>query len=457
MDVENKSRVNAEQFKHFYNTEYIEKSSYPVLVKKTIYTIVTLVLVFLIWSILTTINEVAVSYGEVAPLEDAHIIQHVQGGTIRKIYVKNGDEVERGQPLIKLDPDAMQSELQKAQSKELSLLVNAARLRAFIQKKPETAVDWESIVTQHPYNSSENNLLIQKTIKEDSDLLKQQNQERQNQSTIFHEKLQQKQAELKQFVDSKSEVEKKLVLFQKEEAMYRSVVDKGYVSKRDYLEAQRKTIETTSQLKQVIAKIDSAKSAILEAQEELTKLDAVLNKASLEKLNEINAELLIVRHTIQLIVDQKKKLLIRAPITGIVKGLEASIGSVISPAASVMEIIPTRGTMIVQCKISTKDIGHIKIGDPVQVKVLAYDFSRYGVVPGKVMEISASTFTTEKGLPYYKGKISLEKNYIGDNPKHNRLIPGMTVEANIIIGKRSVFSFLLRPITRGLQTAFREP
>ena len=403
------------------------------------------------------INEVAVSFGEVSPLDEVHIIQHVQGGTIEKIYVKNGEEVQEGQPLIKLDPDAVHAELQKAQSGELTLLLNAARLRAFIEKKPEASIDWQGIIKKHPYNLPENEQVIEKSIKEDMNLLRQQNAERQNQYVIYKEKITQKEAELKQFSDSKIEMEKKLVLYQKEEDMYKAVVDKGYVSKRDYLEAQRKTIETTSQLKQIYARIDAGKSAIQEAQEELSKLDAVFNKQSLEKLDEIDTQLLSARHSIQRLADQQQKLLVRATVTGIVKGLDASAGSVIAPGGNILEIVPTRGKMIVECKISTKDVGHIKLGDRAEVKVLAYEFTRYGMVYGKVMEVSASTFTTDKGLPYYKGKVSLEKNYVGKDPKANILIPGMTVQVDIITGKKSVLSYLIKPITRGLQTSFREP
>ncbi len=457
MDNENKSLQNAEQFKHISNAEYIEKGGYTLLVRKTISFILLMISVFIIWSILATVNEVAVSFGEVAPLEEVHVIQHVQGGTIEKVYVKNGDEVQQGQSLVKLDPDTVNSELQKAQSRELTLLLNSTRLRAFLEKKPEESIDWQAAIKNHAYNLPLNSTMIQKSIKEDVSLLRQQNDERKNQYVIFKEKIAQKRAELKQFTDSKFELEKKLVLYQKEEDMYKSVVEKGYVSKKDYLEAQRKTIETNSQLKQVIAKIESSKSEIQEAEKQLTNLDSVFNKQTLEKLDEIDSELLTVRHTIQNYADLNKKLIIRAPVTGIVKGLTASAGSVISPAQSVLEIVPTRGEMIVQCKISTKDIGHVKLGDPAQVKVMAYEFTRYGMVNGKVIEISASTFTTDKGLPYYLAKVSLEKNYVGNDPKMNLLKPGMTTQVDIITGKKSVMTYLLKPITRGLKESFREP
>lgn len=456
MNTENTPK-RPEQFQDIANAEYIEKSGYTLLVRKTITYILFMIVVFMIWSLFATINEVAVSYGEVASTEDVHLIQHVQGGTIAKVFVKNGEEVQAGQPLLKLDPDVIYQELKKAQSRELTLLINAARLRGFIENKNESTVDWKKVVENHPYNLEGGASMIDKAIKEDQNLLKQQNVERQNQYAMSQQKIAQKESDLKQYTDTKTELEKKLVLYQKEEEMYRSVVDKGYVSKRDYIEIQAKVVETQTQLKQVTAKIVSSGSEIQEAKDELKKFDAIFNKQSLEKLDEINSELLTIQHTIKNFSDQRDKLIIKATTTGLVKGLAVTAGSVVAPGAQILEIVPTRSQMIITCKVSTKDVGHVKVGDPAEIKVMAYEFTRYGITTGKVIEISASTFETEKGLPYYKAKVSLDKNYIGNNPQSNRLIPGMTVEVDIITGKRSVMSYLLKPITRGLKTSFREP
>lgn len=444
---------NAEQLKGVSYSAYIEKAGYTLLVRRTIYFVACFVALFLIWASLTTIKEVAISYGEVMPLEDVHVIQHLQGGIIKKIFVKNGDEVKKGQALIKLDPEALRAELQKAQSQEISLRLNAARLHAFINKIPLKLVDWNEILKNHPYNVLENKSQISQSIKEDENLLRQQNEERASQLAIYKEKIKQKVTEIKKYQRSKLEVQKRLALHQKEEQMFRSVVDKGYVSKRDYLAAQRKTIEATAQLHDINSRIDSATS---ELQEALKKLKTVFVKKASEELNAIDSEFLTVRHTIQRLSELNKRLLITAPIAGIIKGLTVSPGSVLSPAQGVLDIIPTKGKMIIHCRISTKDIGHVKVGDQTHIKVMAYEFTRYGSVPGHVAEISASTFTNEKGLPYYKAKVSLDKNYVGDNPKRNRLKPGMTVQVDIITGTKTVIAYLIKPITRGLKTAFRE-
>lgn len=447
---------DAQQYKDIAHSAYIEKGGYTLLVHKSIYFIVGMIAFILIWAALTKVSEVAVSYGEIMPLKDVHVVQHLQGGTVQKVFVKNGQEVKQGEILIKLDPDVVRAELDKALSQEISLMLNAVRLEAFVDKKSADSVEWEKIIKNHPYNIPENTMQIRKSINEDRNLLRQENQERNNRYNIYNEKITQKKAELKEYEDTKLEIEKRLKLHQREEEMFRSVVGKGYVSKRDYLAAQRKTIEAISQLKQVDAKMKAARSALNEAQQELTSLDTSYNKKALEELNTIDAELLTVRHTIQRLTQLNRRLVIAAPISGIVKGLTVSPGSVISPAQGVLDIVPTHGDMIVNARISTKDIGHVKVGDPAHVKVVAYEFTRYGYISGDVIEISASTFSTEKGLPYYRAKVLLDKNYVGENEGYNKLKPGMTVQVDIITGRKSVLAYLMKPITRGVKTAFRE-
>ena len=189
-------------------------------------------------------------------------------------------------------------------------------------------------------------------------------------------------------------------------------------------------------------------------------MDSALNKAALQEVNQINTQLLETQHIIERLTEANSRLTMTAPIAGIVKGLTALPGTVLPPGAGVMEIVPTQGDMQVECRVSPHDVGHVSVGDPADVKIASYEFARYGSVKGKVIEISASTFIAKdkegQGQPFYKAKVSLSQNYVGHNPKLNQLKPGMTVQVDIITGKKSVMSYLLKPITRALDTAFRE-
>lgn len=447
---------NSKQLEQISDASLIEEGGYSHLVHRSILFIAAMLTVFLLWSIFTRVDEVAVSFGEIQPLTDVQTIQHVQGGTVAAVYVKNGDEVTAGTPLLKLNPEQVRAELLKVQSKEVALLLDAERLHAFLNKTPINEINWRKAIKSTNYDIEENQKNVDGLIRENINLLMQQNKERQSQYTIFAEKVDQKEAQLHQYSDSKADLDRKLVLHRQEEEMYNNLVGKGYASKLDFNVSQRKTIEAIAQLKQTEAKIDQSKSELDESKSELKKLDSTFDKKALEDLNDMNEQLLDVHHTIQRLTDLSEHLVIKAPITGIVKGLSVLPSGVVTAGENIMDIVPSRGDMIVNCKISTRDIGYVHLGDPAQIKVAAYEFTRYGTVSGKVFEISADTFATQDGLPYYKGKVSLSKNYVGDNPKFNQLKPGMTVEVDIMTGKKSVISYLLKPITRGLSSALRE-
>ncbi|OGT34407.1 MAG: hypothetical protein A3C44_05570 [Gammaproteobacteria bacterium RIFCSPHIGHO2_02_FULL_39_13] len=447
---------DSEQLKEISIAHLIEEGGHSQLVKRSIYFICGMLFLFVLWGTFTKVDEVAVSFGEVQPVKEIQSIQHLEGGIVAAVYVKNGDEVHAGDPLLKLNPEQIAAELKKAQGKEIALQLDLTRLHAFIDSTPVGLVQWRSAVANSPYNTPDNHEKVEAMIREDIDLLNKQNQERDGQRAIYVEKIQQKKSHLKQYTDSKTELEKKYALNKQEEDMHASLVDEGYVSRRDYIESQRRTIQSVSEIKETEAKLDQAKSELLEAETELQKLDSTLNKEALKETNQLEGQLLEISYTVQRLSALSQRLIISAPENGIVKGLVAQPGSVIAPGDVILDIVPTQGEMVIQCKISTQDIGHVKIGDPAKVKVNAYEFTRYGIVHGKVTEISASTFLTKENLPFYKAKVAIEKTYVGSDSKKNQLKPGMTVQVDIITGKKSVIAYLINPITRGLENAFRE-
>ena len=453
---EEHQQSNREQLKQISLASLLEEGGYARLFKRSLYFIAAILFALLLWASLTKVDEVAISYGDIQPVREVQPIQHLEGGIISAVYVKNGDEVRAGDKLVKFDPEQVNAELQKAQGREIKLILDITRLNAFISETPLHSVSWRDAVAKATFNTPEHHDKTEQLLRESLNLLIKQNQDRDNERAIYVEKIRQKSAQLQQFSDSAKELEKKLALDKQEESMYGSLVEEGYVSRKEYLGAQRNTIEAIAIIKQTDAKVKEAASELQESQTELEKLNTGLNKEALKELNQLNGQLLEVHYSIKRLSALSKRLVVTAPESGIVKGLTITPGGVIAPGDSILEIVPTQGEMLVQSKISTHDIGHIRVGDHAKIKVMAYEFTRYGTVNGKVTEISASTFFSKDELPYYKAKISIEKNYVGENPNHNQLKPGMTVEVDIITGKKTIISYLLTPITRGLKDAFRE-
>ncbi len=160
--------------------------------------------------------------------------------------------------------------------------------------------------------------------------------------------------------------------------------------------------------------------------------------------------------TIYRLQGRVKRLEIQAPVTGLVKGIKVNtIGGVVKPGEALMEILPVEKHLVVEARISPQDIGHVSVGQPVKVKVSAYDFGRFGAVDGTLKFITASTFSYENGEKFYRCRVELAQNFVGDDPAR-KILPGMTVQAGIITGEKTILQYLLKPIQRALSGGLSE-
>ena len=174
-------------------------------------------------------------------------------------------------------------------------------------------------------------------------------------------------------------------------------------------------------------------------------------------LAQVNEELVQIREVIKRQEEKIEKTSIRAPSSGFVHRLKAhSIGEVIAPGTTILEVVPQDHDMLAEIEISSRDIGHVKLGQPVKLKFTTYDFSRYGGIEGTLKEISATTYLSPAGNPYYKGIVLFTKSFVGSNPQTNPILPGMTVQAEIRTGDKTITEYLLKPIFASAKQALRE-
>lgn len=208
------------------------------------------------------------------------------------------------------------------------------------------------------------------------------------------------------------------------------------------LERARKTAEELFQMQQELkVKGVSSKVHFLEA-----------NRA----YNTATSELDQQKQVVASLEERVRRLVVTAPVTGLVKGIKINtIGAVVKPGEPLMEIVPTSRTLVVEARISPSDIGNVAVGQRVKVKVSSYDYGRYGVVNGALEFITATTFTDEKGEKYYRGRVILDSDHVGTHTEM-KILPGMTVQAGIITGRKSVMEYLLKPVQRALKDAFSE-
>ena len=449
---------NYQQLRQISTATLLEESTHLKLMMKAIIAVVTLVAALLIWTTLVKVEETALTFGEIVPVGKIQTVQYLDGGIVSRVLVDNGQHIKKGQLLVKMVDDTVVSELEQLRSREIALTLDSQRWRAYLNKSPADVVEWSNAVINSKYNTVKNHQEIAKRLRDEQSHLSSQYKEHKDQQSILKSTILQREEQL---VESRQQLivwQKNIELLDKEFQMYEKLRKDNLVAHKDYLVVLRELNKAQGEEVRLKSQIKQFKEAIIEAQNKLHELDSSSRQNALKELGTVNDTLLEVHHKIEELEGNLARSEIVAPSDGTIKGLQVFAGNVVQPGAVLLQVVPYAQKFFVETQIDPKDIGHIKVGDTVKVKVLTYDFARYGSINGKLTEISASTFSTKDGKPYYKGTVSLDKQYIskGRSHDHNLLKAGMTVEADIVTGEKTILQYLLKPIHQSTSTAFRE-
>lgn len=444
------------QLKNISTASLLEESPQLPLIFWGVFVTAVIILALILWASFATIQEVATSYGEIIPIGHVQKVQHLEGGIVKSVLVSNGEEVRKGQLIIQMDETASKAELAEARSREIALILDKERLQAYIERQPANLVKWSQAVIQSKYNIVGRYDEINRLLQKEKALLDSQNEKRKNRREALEAQLEQKKTELKKYQHQLKVWARHLSLLTEEFEMYRKLRAENYVSHRDYLNILRDLNNAKGEQSRLITEISKLKEVIVEYHHKLKELDATFDAEALKELGIVDNKLLEERHEIERLENSLKHSDVYSPVTGIVKGLQVFASNVVKPGGLLVEIVPLNQEMVAETRIQPRDIGHIKIGDPVIVKALTYDYARYGSIKGKLIEISATTFLDENNKPYYKAVTKLNQQYLVHNNEKKYIKPGMTVTADIITGKKTLMQYLLKPIQTSTATAFRE-
>lgn len=420
----------------------LEESVNPVIIRLTMVTISIAILVFLGWAGLTNINEVARTPGEIVPQGHSQVVQHLEGGIVNEIFVHEGQTVRKGDALIALQESGIENDLARARSKQVSLEMQEERLRAFVENRKPDFAKYEA---DYPDQ-------VRDQIKFFDSMTKARTEEQK----IIAEQITQKQRMIATLRSDLSATRSNYGIADDMYQRRKSLNSKGYASDMQLLETQQRVNSMRGEVAQLENRIAGAQAEIREFENRLLSLNAGQRDEANERLNSVIADAAQNAELIDKLQSRVKRLVINAPVNGLVKGLAVNtVGAVVKPGETLMEVVPMDEILVVQVKIPPQHIGHIKPGQEVQVKFSSFDFSRYGFVKGKLQRISATTFNGENGERYYQGEVVLEQNYVGHNPD-NRIVPGMTVMAEVVTGEKTILDYLLKPIHVAMKTSFTE-
>jgi len=438
-----KNRDKTEQLRILSQSVMLEEARTPYLIRTTMLIICLAFIIFVTWAALTKIKEMARTSGEITPSSYVQSIQHLEGGIIDKILVRDDDTVKKGQVLLELRGESVHSDFERVATKLRLLDLRAARLRAFISGDQDMFNRLNKGQTED--NSPEKEILASMldSLQREEKILNQQLLQKKEQEKLLKREL----------TTAHRILEIAKTAFATQDKLYKERL----VAETTYLAVVRDMNEQQGKVDSLEIKIIQAGVAISEYEWRLQSIVTRARDKALQQLGSLESERVDTIEIKEKLQQQIKRLAIRSPVDGVVKGLEVhTVGGVIAPGRQLMEIVPTDSELFAEVKISPNDIGHIKTGFPVIIKITSFDFSRYGSINGTVTGLSATTFANEHGQTFYKGVVTLEKNYVGNDPTHNQILPGMIVNADIITGEKSLLSYFLKPIHKALNSAFSE-
>ncbi|MEJ2310348.1 MAG: HlyD family type I secretion periplasmic adaptor subunit [Gammaproteobacteria bacterium] len=405
--------------------------------------IALLVIAFLAWSFIAKVEELAKARGEIKPVARVQQLQTQEGGILAELMVERDDFVEEGQVIARfistnLDKDKAQAEIRRA-----ALQISLERWGAVAEF---TEPDFSAWRESYPVLVAEANALYQ-------------NQLMLNQARVDvrKEKLDQLKAQLEG-------LERELPSAEQEVASLREILERdsqaaetGLVSAIQVAEAKSRVASAEKELKAIESRIAETNNGIDGALSEIEQVtDEIIQEARtersklIEQVDELTAEL-------DALNTRQGRREIVATVDGYIQNVpETKAGAVLQPGGIVAEIVPSEGGVIMEAMVTPRDIGFLRQGQKAIVKIDAFDFSRFGSVSGKVLRISPTAFKNERdGSSFYKVDIELEKQHMGSD-EGRRLMPGMTAEADIVTGEKTVFQYIAKPVFIGLDTAFSE-
>jgi len=409
-----------------------------------LWVVVALLVLFMVWAYYSEIEQVTRGDGKVVPSTQIQVVQNLEGGILSEIMIDVGQLVKKDQLLLRIDETRFSSSFKQNRVKYLASKSKAARLEAesngsnfevpqeVINEKPEIGV-------------------------REKELFESRRREFNSSMQRIREQISQRKHEYGELTSKLEELTRTFALLNKELELTRPLVAQGAVSEVEVLHLERQASMMQGEIATIKQSIPKSDSKLQEAQLELRENQlAFFNKAKSE-LNDVLAELEDVSASAIAIEDRLRRTNVQSPVTGTINRLLVNtVGGVIQPGMDLVEIVPLEDTLVIETNIKPADIAFLRPDQDAKVKFTAYDFTIYGGLEAKLEHISADSITDDKGNSFYLVRLRTSKNYLGPETNPLPIIPGMVASVDILTGKKTILSYLLKPVLRAKYMALRE-
>ncbi len=411
--------------------------------QQLLWAIAAFFLVMLVWAALAEVDEFTRGEGKVIPSSNVQVVQNLEGGILAELYVREGELVKPGQPLLRIDDTRFSSSMREADVTLMQLKAKVARLNAEAEGRLFDVTDYPD--------------LDGAVLSEEWKVHQARRRELDSGNQLLMAQARQKQQELSELRAKRDQIARSLELLQSELSMTRPLAEEGAISQVELLRLERQVNDLGGELEAAELAIPRVQASLEEAQEKLNNVELTFQKDAYQEKREAMAELARLSETSDALADRVKRTLVISPVAGTVKQLLVkTLGGVIQPGMDIVEIVPTEDKLLVEARVRPADIAFLHPGQKAKVKFTAYDFSIHGGLDGEVVLISPDTIVDEKEESFYLVRVETAASFLGSESQPLPIIPGMTTNVDILTGKKTVLDYLLKPILKTKQLALRE-
>ncbi|MBQ7738531.1 MAG: HlyD family type I secretion periplasmic adaptor subunit [Desulfovibrionaceae bacterium] len=423
-------------------------------------TVALLFLVLIVWASFASLDEVTHAEGSVVGSQRTQTIQNLEGGILRSILVHEGQIVDKDMTLANLDNEMAESSYRDAINKTMENTLAIDRLEA--ERKdtqptfPKDLNIWVAKIIGH-YPDVQTLERAKQIVLDQENSWKSRQVQLKSDLEVLKSQYEQRRHEVDEQISRKAQIDKSLELAIRQRDTALNLVRHNNFSRMEFIELEQKVVDLQGQISQLTSSIPKAQAAAHESRQRIAARRAELYADISNEINKRRLELISLRETLAAGGDRVTRTELKSPVRGTVKQIYInSVGGVVKPGESIMDIVPLDDTLLVEAKVTPRDVAFLRPGQEAMVKVSAYDFNIYGGLEGKLESISADTIEDKRGDYYYVVKIRTPKTNIVYQNTELPIIPGMMVTADILIGKKTVLDYLLKPVLKAKQNALRE-
>jgi len=409
-----------------------------------------------LWTTFGWIDIVAVAQGKIIPSGYSKVIQPYETGVIAAIHVQDGDVVKRGDVLIELDPTLNRADRERALNEYRAARVEAARLRALIVGHS---------TFDPPADAGETYVALQQH------LLRDELAEYQARVQAAQHVIDQRKAAIEQTKEDLRRLEATVPMEIERAETFKSLLEYQAATKMEYFQAEEQRIDRTQELAGQRMKLVQDRAALAESEKNYRALMSEFQQTKQAELATLETKAASLAHEVTKAGQKTTLQRLTTPIDGVVQQLAVhTVGGVVTPAQQLLVIVPEDHPVEVTAQVENKDVGFVKEGQPVEVKVETFPFTLYGTIPGEVITVSDDAVPLDREKTkdetlgrakaaeqlVYASRVRLERSTILVNGKTVKLFPGMAVAVEIKTGKRRIIEYLLSPLLRSLHESLRE-